>query len=358
MQRIDTPTAAQNLFGAGKNGFTDGDIPQSRPTTRLDAAWFNATQEEVCRAIEGAGIALDPTVYDQLWLAIQKHTSDVIASGINATTLDGLDSTAFAKAADLLAHIQDHANPHHVTLAQLGGAPLDSPAFVGTPTGPTPAPGDNSVQLATTAFVEAAIGSTTTPQVNSAMVVLSATGGGNWGVPAGVTTLKYRVWGAGGGGGGSGGTSTSGGSGGGGGGYVEGVVAVTPGETISYTLGQGGSGGVNANGIAGGATTVPTLGLTCDGGLGGNRGVGTGAIAGVAGGSASGGQLNIPGGWSADGFYYSGSGAVGVGGGAFGCALSNGGGAFPGGGGGGNANNASAPGATGANGLIIFEWVT
>ena len=37
-------------------------------------------------------------------------------------------------------------------------AGLASPAFTGTPTGPTPAAGTNTTQLATTAFVSAAIG--------------------------------------------------------------------------------------------------------------------------------------------------------------------------------------------------------
>ena len=36
-------------------------------------------------------------------------------------------------------------------------APLLSPALIGAPTGPTPAPGDNSTKLATTAFVTAAV---------------------------------------------------------------------------------------------------------------------------------------------------------------------------------------------------------
>jgi phage gp45-like len=43
-------------------------------------------------------------------------------------------------------------------LANLGGAPLDSPAFIGIPTGPTPPAADNSTRLATTAFVAAASG--------------------------------------------------------------------------------------------------------------------------------------------------------------------------------------------------------
>lgn len=43
-------------------------------------------------------------------------------------------------------------------------APTNSPAFTGTPTAPTPAPGDNSTKLATTAFVAASAGTgTVTP---------------------------------------------------------------------------------------------------------------------------------------------------------------------------------------------------
>lgn len=38
-----------------------------------------------------------------------------------------------------------------------GGAPLESPAFTGTPTTPTAAPGTNSTQIASTAYVDAAV---------------------------------------------------------------------------------------------------------------------------------------------------------------------------------------------------------
>ncbi|BBK42804.1 hypothetical protein STVA_28240 [Allostella vacuolata] len=54
-------------------------------------------------------------------------------------------------------------------------------------------------------------------------------------VPADLTTIRVKVWGAGGGRG-----SNSGGNGGGGG-YVTGVLAVTPGETLRVVVGGGGS---------------------------------------------------------------------------------------------------------------------
>ena len=44
-----------------------------------------------------------------------------------------------------------------VDITDAGGALLDSPAFSGTPTAPTAAPGTATLQLASTAFVEAAV---------------------------------------------------------------------------------------------------------------------------------------------------------------------------------------------------------
>lgn len=47
-------------------------------------------------------------------------------------------------------------------LSNLGGAPLESPAFTGTPTAPTAAVGTNTTQIATTAYVKAEIAANTT----------------------------------------------------------------------------------------------------------------------------------------------------------------------------------------------------
>jgi hypothetical protein len=44
-----------------------------------------------------------------------------------------------------------------VSLANIGGAPKNSPAFTGNPTAPTPAANDNDTSIATTAFVTTAI---------------------------------------------------------------------------------------------------------------------------------------------------------------------------------------------------------
>jgi hypothetical protein len=53
-----------------------------------------------------------------------------------------------------------NANDPETALANLGGALLASKALTGTPTAPTPAPGDDSTKVATTAFVAASYATT------------------------------------------------------------------------------------------------------------------------------------------------------------------------------------------------------
>ena len=74
---------------------------------------------------------------------------------------------------------------------------------------------------------------------------------GSWTVPDGVTTLKVTLIGAGGGGGGSaklGSKQVNEGGGGGGGACTQFTMNVTPGQSISYSIGSGGLGGNGAKG--------------------------------------------------------------------------------------------------------------
>lgn len=111
---------------------------------------------------------------------------------------------------------------------------------------------------------------------------------GTFVVPAGVTSLTVECWGAGGAGGGSTSSGNSG-AGGGAGGYSKRTLAVTPGASISYTVGTGGIGSTG-DGTSGGNSSF--LSINANGGKGGkaNGGsVGTG-------GTASGGSTNTTGG--------------------------------------------------------------
>ena len=84
MHRIDTATRANDLFGAGKHGYKDGDKAGGIPATDLDAAIFNALQEEIVGVIEGQGIALVKGNHTQLRQAI----TQMIQSGQRAVIIN------------------------------------------------------------------------------------------------------------------------------------------------------------------------------------------------------------------------------------------------------------------------------
>jgi len=77
-------------------------------------------------------------------------------------------------------------------------------------------------------------------------------------VPAGVTTVRAKIWGAGGGGGYAGGWAL--GFAGGGGGYVTGDITVSPGQVLNIVAGCG---GINGSASLGVASAWPNGGLAC-----------------------------------------------------------------------------------------------
>jgi len=207
----------------------------------------------------------------------------------------------------------------------------------------------------------------------SAWSVLSATAGqgmqvfssnGTFTVPAAISRIFVRLWGAGGGGGGVGGGG-GGASGGAGGGYAEGWYTVTPGASITVTIGAGGALG-NGTPTAGGSGGTTSFGpyLSATGG-GGGQGASGGSIAAVNGavGSGIGGTINIAGNPANSGLN-TGAVTLGSSGGAtFSTSLIGGyavgpgnSAAFPGGGGGGAGGGTNNNGGTGANGFVVVYW--
>lgn len=93
MQRITTATRAIDLFGAGKDGFRDGDLAQAIAATDFNAAWFNQIQEEIASFVEAAGIALNVNDRAQLRKSIARFY------GGNITTVNAAASP-FAITAD------------------------------------------------------------------------------------------------------------------------------------------------------------------------------------------------------------------------------------------------------------------
>lgn len=65
MNRLTHSTKSADLFGTGKDGYTDG-VPSVTPATVLASAAMNPLQEEVARVVEDAGRTLSASTYDQL----------------------------------------------------------------------------------------------------------------------------------------------------------------------------------------------------------------------------------------------------------------------------------------------------
>lgn len=72
MERISTSTAVADLFGAGKDGFRDGNQAEGVLPTNFNADWCNSIQEELANFIESRGIVLDPEDHTQLTEAIAR----------------------------------------------------------------------------------------------------------------------------------------------------------------------------------------------------------------------------------------------------------------------------------------------
>lgn len=182
----------------------------------------------------------------------------------------------------------------------------------------------------------------------SQTMTVTLAGAGNFTVPCGVSSISVDLWGGGGGGGGDNTNGGNKGCGGGGGGFTSSVLAVTPGQTIAYSVGAGGAAGASGGGAgtAGGNSTFGAL--TANGGGGGGGPAGAGGTAGT--GTTANGTAGTSGVTTGVG-----GAAGGAGGGAGGAAAAAGNagnvGTAPGGGGsGGNDNSALFNYAGGAGG--------
>lgn len=78
MHRIDAPSATVD------NKFTEGSPTGGIPATTVTAHWLNDLQENVSKAIEGAGIALVKDDYTQLLAAIRGLSTGIVGLARNA----------------------------------------------------------------------------------------------------------------------------------------------------------------------------------------------------------------------------------------------------------------------------------
>lgn len=83
MRRISTATRVVSKFGAGKDGFTNGDAVGGIPATDLEDVWFDHVQEEMASVIEAAGMTLDPNDRTQLLAALQIQSAPIVGLARN-----------------------------------------------------------------------------------------------------------------------------------------------------------------------------------------------------------------------------------------------------------------------------------
>lgn len=194
------------------------------------------------------------------------------------------------------------------------------------------------------------------------------TSSGTFTIPSGITSVKATVTGAGGAGGGATTTANASGTGGGGAGTaIKWLSGLTPGNTLTVTVGTGGTGSANAVGNPGGNSTVAsgTQTISTISGNGGGGGAATGNVVGAVGGAGTGGDINLTGSQPMMALVtYCNAGSNGgasfwAGGGGGGFTGSGAAGTSPGSGGGGAGGGASGAvaGGAGANGIVVFEWV-
>lgn len=169
-------------------------------------------------------------------------------------------------------------------------------------------------------------------------------------IPTGATKGFVRLVG------GGGGVKSGIGAGGGGGGYLEkALTGLTAGNTLALTVGAGGA----ATGTAGGASSLAsgTQSISTLTANGGNGQTNNGQL--TAGGTATGGDINITGSYGSGFYDATNNDTIGVSGGSPlgspGAAASDAA-AGVGYGGGGAASQASATGAAGSPGVCIIDW--
>lgn len=76
---------------------------------------------------------------------------------VKSTNFASKDSLAIGNPLKIVKGTEIDTEFNNIAVAVATKADINSPAFTGTPTAPTPAAGDNTIKIATTAFVQAAL---------------------------------------------------------------------------------------------------------------------------------------------------------------------------------------------------------
>jgi hypothetical protein len=252
-------TSTYRTQGVYIRGTTDA-IDNNPSGSPVSSGFFDST---------GSGATGDPWTYVEIWIPNYKST------------------TATRKMAVVKSNITQAGGNQGTFMGAFSNTSLDSTAIT-------------SVNLIGASGYNFAVGSTATlygytieaTSLTKYLVQQTFTSSGTFTVPTGVTSLQVLCVGGGGGGGG-GNTNESdlcGGGGGGGGLTYHNNFSVTPGASLSYTIGAGGGAGIaGTNPTVGGDTNFSTI-IAKGGGRGGHqKGTVIGSNTGGSGGGSVGG---------------------------------------------------------------------
>lgn len=162
MTSVDTAWSTAAIRGPGEGistslagflYFAGDSLPAHRPRGNID---MDQIRPRVLRGkLTGDFLATHKGQYTENNIPKWDGNGNLIDSGISVTgSGTGIVTSVFGRIGDILPVSGDY-DVTEVT----GAAPLASPAFTGVPTAPTAAPGTNTTQIATTAFVLANAGS-------------------------------------------------------------------------------------------------------------------------------------------------------------------------------------------------------
>lgn len=110
---------------------------------------FSVTDGSVFGSTFPMWAVIDPSGTPELIEITSRSGNSITATRASASAHTGSPTVACTVAADYIDELQDAVDLK---------SPIASPALTGVPTAPTPAPGTNTTQIATTAFVQAASG--------------------------------------------------------------------------------------------------------------------------------------------------------------------------------------------------------
>jgi len=301
----------------------------SEPTVKYPLQWWADTTSDILKLRNEANTA---------WINVLDLANGAAFLADGAITTDKMQDSAVTN-----SKIADNTITQAKLAAAIGTSASQSEMEAGT---------ESALRLVSPLRIKQAIAALAPSLVAGGFSNIQVfTSTGTFTVPSGITKVKVTVVG-GGGAGGAGNSSYSGSGGGGGGAAIKIVSGLTPGGTVSVTV--GGAGGTSSFGAYCSATGGST-------GINGGTTAGNGGF-GVDGGVGSGGDLNIGGEGTCNAGSYAGntikaspggSSILGGGGKAIGAnGAGNAGRAYGGGGSGSN----STVGGAGASGVVIVEY--